>query len=193
MLQEATTRMPLLQGVEANAQSLPIGDAAFDLVTASFVLSHLRDYRAGLAEALRVLKPSGAFVAASWTARTDPQTEAWEKLLADAMPATRVAALSAEVAPSEAYFEHEENVRAALTEAGFIGVEVRRFSMSGQVTVEEFLSDRELSSGGRFARHSMGPSDWSQLLDRAREEITRSFGTQLTYQRSFLVGLGRRG
>ena len=194
MLREAMTRLPLLHAVAADAESLPIADAAFDVVTASFVLSHLPDYRAGLAEALRVLKPGGAFVAASWAAKTDPQTEAWRGLLAEALPATAipVAALSAEVAPSEAFFEHEENLAAALSEARFVDVEVRRFSMSGQLTVEQFLSDRELSSGGRFARQFLGPSDYQQLLDRSREEITRSFGTNLRYQRAFLVGLGRR-
>lgn len=194
MLQEAMTRMPLLRGVAADAESLPIAEAVFDVVTASFVLSHLEDYRAGLAEALRVLKPGGAFVAASWAEKTDPQTEAWRGLLAEALPATAtpVGALSSEVAPSEAFFEHEENVDAALTEAGFVHVEVRRFSMSGELTVEQFLSDRELSSSGRFAQQSLEPSDYQQLLDRARREVTRSFGATLRYQRAFLVGLGRR-
>jgi demethylmenaquinone methyltransferase/2-methoxy-6-polyprenyl-1,4-benzoquinol methylase len=194
MVQEATTRMPRLHGMAADAESLPLAAAVFDVVTASFVLSHLPDYRAGLAEARRVLKPGGAFVAASWAEKTDPQTAAWRGLLAEALPATEtpVAALSAEVAPSEAFFEHEENVGAALTEAGFVNVEVRRFSMSGELTVEQFLSDRELSSSGRFARQSLGPSDFQQLLDRARGEITRSFGETLRYQRAFLVGLGRR-
>lgn len=194
MLQEATTRMPRLHAVAADAASLPIADAVFDVVTASFVLSHLPDYQAGLAEARRVLKPGGAFVAASWAEKTDPQTEAWREILAAALPATAtpVAALSAEVAPSEALFEREENVEEALTGAGFADVEVRRFSLSGELTVEEFLSDRELSSSGRFARQSLAPSDYQQLLDRAREEITRSFGQKLRYQRAFLVALGRR-
>jgi demethylmenaquinone methyltransferase/2-methoxy-6-polyprenyl-1,4-benzoquinol methylase len=194
MLQEAASRTPRLRGVAADAERLPMADGVFDVVTASFVLSHLPDYRAGLAEARRVLKPGGAFVASSWAAKTDPQTETWRGLLAEALPASAapVAALTAEVAPSETFFESEENLPAALSEAGFVDVEVRRFSMSGQLTVEQFLSDRELSSSGRFARQSLGPSEYQQLLDRARGEISRSFGETLRYQRAFLVGLGRR-
>ncbi len=193
MLRVASTRVTQLRVVAAHAEALPFADAAFDVVTASFVLSHLRDYRVGIAEAHRVLKSSAMFATASWTAKADPQSEAWKALLAEALSATRLQDASAEVTPSEAYFERAENVGTALTEAGFTGIDVRAYALQGRASLEQFLADRALSSSGRFARQAMSQSDWPRFLEHAREELARAFGTDLSYSRGFLVGLGRRG
>jgi SAM-dependent methyltransferase len=52
-------------GVEADIASLPFPDESFDLVTAHYMLYHVPDIAAGLAEVARVLRPGGALVAAS--------------------------------------------------------------------------------------------------------------------------------
>lgn len=44
---------------QADALHLPIGDDTFDVVTISYGLRNLSDFRAGLIEMLRVLKPGG--------------------------------------------------------------------------------------------------------------------------------------
>jgi ubiquinone/menaquinone biosynthesis C-methylase UbiE len=192
MLRVARTRVTRLQVVAAHAEALPFADAAFDVVTASFVLSHLRDYRAGIAEAHRILRSSGTLAVVSWTARTDPQSEAWRALLREALSASRIEDASAEVTPSEAFFERRENVSAALTDAGFTEVEVRTYALKSRSSLEQFLADRALSSSGRFARQAMSQSAWPRLLDQAREQLTRSFGTDLSYSREFHVGIGHR-
>jgi demethylmenaquinone methyltransferase/2-methoxy-6-polyprenyl-1,4-benzoquinol methylase len=48
-----------LRWVEADALSLPFGDAQFDLITTAFGFRNLADYDAGLREILRVLRPGG--------------------------------------------------------------------------------------------------------------------------------------
>jgi demethylmenaquinone methyltransferase / 2-methoxy-6-polyprenyl-1,4-benzoquinol methylase len=45
--------------LEADALQLPIADASLDLVTIAFGFRNLANYRAGLAELKRILKPSG--------------------------------------------------------------------------------------------------------------------------------------
>jgi len=50
-------RTPLF---EADALSLPLADAALDLITVAFGFRNLANYQRGLAEMLRVLKPGGA-------------------------------------------------------------------------------------------------------------------------------------
>ncbi len=47
---------------QASCTALPFGDGAFDLVAAFEVIEHLEDWRAFLAEARRVLAPSGQFI-----------------------------------------------------------------------------------------------------------------------------------
>lgn len=45
--------------VEADALALPFGDASFDLVSCSFGFRNLANYKSGLLEIFRVLKPGG--------------------------------------------------------------------------------------------------------------------------------------
>jgi demethylmenaquinone methyltransferase/2-methoxy-6-polyprenyl-1,4-benzoquinol methylase len=48
-----------LKFVEADALTLPFGDASFDFVSCSFGFRNLANYERGLGEILRVLKPGG--------------------------------------------------------------------------------------------------------------------------------------
>jgi len=192
MLARARVRVPVMRLVAAEATHLPFYDAAFDVATASFVLSHLPDYRAGLLEAHRVLKPLGIFAMTGWTPSTDPYSQAWGRLLAEAVSQHRLQQAVAQVAPSEAYFESAANVEAAFKEAGFSGVEVHTLASEWTFSLELFLADRELSSGGRFARHVLGTNAWEQFVAKAREALRRQFGSHFSYSRGFSIGLGRR-
>ncbi len=192
MLSLARARMPTRRVVAAAATDLPFRQAIFDVATASFVLSHLPDYGAALREAHRVLKPSGIFAMTSWTPNTDPYSEAWGRLLAEGVSKDRLQEAVAQVLPSEGFFETAENVETALTEAGFSGVEVRTVSLECSFSLELYLADRELSSGGRFARHVLGHDGWDRFIANAGEELRHSFGSHFSYFRAVLVGLGRR-
>lgn len=47
---------------QADATNLPFGDASFDAVLSFIMLHHVIDWERGLAEAVRVLRPGGAFI-----------------------------------------------------------------------------------------------------------------------------------
>jgi ubiquinone/menaquinone biosynthesis C-methylase UbiE len=81
---------PLLQG---DAERLPFGDAAVDLVVSRGVLHHLPDVPAALAEWRRVLRPSGAVVV---TSEPTPQVERHGGLLVKALLALLRRPLTAE-------------------------------------------------------------------------------------------------
>ena len=192
MLSFARATMPSLRVLAAEATVLPFRHSIFDVVTASFVLSHLLNYRAGLVEVYRVLKPSGVFIMTSWTANTDPYSQAWSELLAEAVSKDRLQEAVAQVAPSEGYFENVENVKTALNEAGFARVEGHTFAVECSLSLDRFLADRELSSGGRFAQHALGADGWCRFAANASGKLRRSFGSHFDYSRGVLIGLGHR-
>lgn len=75
-----------LETVEADAQSLPFGDASFDAVMCVCMLHHVDDQARALAEQRRVLRPHGrgalmAFaredIADAWYLEYFPSTRAW--------------------------------------------------------------------------------------------------------------------
>ena len=74
--------------VVAGLPELPYGDDGFDVVTASFVLNHVDDPRAGARELLRVAAPGGVVRATIWGTTPPPQAVMWNGLL-DAVGAVR--------------------------------------------------------------------------------------------------------
>ena len=192
MIHVARSRMPALRLVAADATALPFRDSSFDVATASFVLSHLRSYETALVEAHRVLRPGGMFAMTSWATDTEAHGDAWRQLLADAISKDLLQAAVAQVAPSESCFESTAGVESALTRAGFAGVEVRILLLECRLSLDQFLADRELSSGARFARHTLGAVAWGRFVAHAREELGRRFGSLFTFPRGVLIGLGQR-
>ncbi len=57
------TRARGVDAREGDAQDLPFGDEAFDVVAALWMLYHVSDVRQALSEVRRVLRPGGLFVA----------------------------------------------------------------------------------------------------------------------------------
>jgi ubiquinone/menaquinone biosynthesis C-methylase UbiE len=190
MLIQARRRVPQLRLVAADAGRLPFRDASFDLATANCVLSHLTEYRRALTEVLRVLARPGAFAMSSWGPSSDPYAAAWSRLLEGAVGEGTVQRTVEQVAPSERHFSSPENVRAALVDAGFRTSRVEMVGFSHDCSPEEYLADRELSSGGRFGRHVLGDTAWRGFLERAGAEFRRKFGDRICYERPLVLALG---
>jgi ubiquinone/menaquinone biosynthesis C-methylase UbiE len=192
MIRVARSRVPASRFVAADAVALPFQDATFDLATASFVMSHLPDYEAGLGEARRVLKVGGVFALTSWGADTAEHGEAWRELLAGVISKDLLQEAVARVVPGETHFESAANVQSALTTAGFANVEVQGRTLRYTIPLDAYLAERELSAGGRFVRHTLGVEAWARLIARARDELGRRFGSVFESTRGVLIGLGER-
>jgi demethylmenaquinone methyltransferase/2-methoxy-6-polyprenyl-1,4-benzoquinol methylase len=67
MLLAARGKLPRCPLFEGDALALPVASGSFDLLTVAFGFRNFANYRAGLAEALRVLKPGGALAILEFT------------------------------------------------------------------------------------------------------------------------------
>jgi hypothetical protein len=114
----------------------------------------------------------------------------WRDLLEGAVGEGTIQRTVEQVAPSESHLSSSENVRAALVDAGFSSARVEVVGLSDEFSVEEYLADRELSSGGRFGRYFLGDVAWRGFLERAGAEFRRRFGDRMSYERPLVLGLG---
>jgi len=110
MIEVAHSLLPSAGFGRALAESLPLGDASFDVVLSSISMHHWRDASLGVLEVVRVLRPGGLFCLA------DISLPAWlSKLL-------RTKA------------KNQRAIRELLTRSGF-GVRCQRTTMASLVSV----------------------------------------------------------
>ncbi len=192
MLLRARARVSRLRVLVADATALPFRGESFDLATASFVLSHVRDYLRALAEALRVLKPSGLLAVSNWASPSDPYSSAWSECLAEAISKPEAERAMAEVAPWEGHFSQQGHLESALTQAGFSVVRCDAVEVESAFTVEQFLEDRDLSSGGRLGLYLLGADGWARFRAAASDMFHARFGSSFRYHRRAFIAIGRK-
>jgi SAM-dependent methyltransferase len=119
MVREARRRHPSLVFAEASLPDLPFEDGAFDLVTASFVINHVADPAAAIAELARVASPGGSVGVTIWPAGGSPLRPLWEAVLAT----SKVATYPADTQGAEATIDRSaDGLCRLLSEAGLIDV-----------------------------------------------------------------------
>lgn len=139
MLLAARRKLPNALLVEADALALPFPDASLDLVTVAFGLRNLSDYRAGLREMRRLLRPSGLAAVLEFSRPTNrPWRTLYELYSRWVLP--RIGGWIS--GDPEAYrylpesvraFPRPEQLAALMREAGFSQVEFQ--AMSGGIVV----------------------------------------------------------
>jgi len=192
MLQQAKARLTDLRVVAADAAAVPFKSETFDVVTAGFVLSHIREYRRALNEVHRVLRANRLIAASSWTSTVDEYSQAWSGCLAEAISKAEAERALNEVAPLENYFSQEGNLEAAFTESGFSVVHAGAVDLDVHLSVEQFVEDREINSGGRLGRHLLGNDKWLNFRDGAINILRARFGDTVRYSRRALVVIGQK-
>jgi SAM-dependent methyltransferase len=192
MLQRARAQVVGLRVLAADVMALPFQGESFDVATASFVLSHVRDYRSALAETLRILKPSGILAVTNWVPPSDPYSAAWSECLAGVISKPEAERAVAEVAPSEDHFSRQGALEAALSRAGFSPIRSDTAAVESDLTVDQFLEDRELSSAGRLGLHLLGADAWERFRRAAREMFQARFGSSFRYRRDAYILIARK-
>lgn len=73
MLKIAGKKFKKAEFVEGNVEKMPFEDDSFDMVTAGFVIVHLKDLRKFFDEVYRILKPGGVFILTNVNQRKAPK------------------------------------------------------------------------------------------------------------------------
>ena len=150
MIAIAKKMFPGIEFRQGDAQNLPFDAASFDRVLANFALLHLSDPGRAMAEAARVLKPSGRFAFTTWA---KIEENPFVKLVDDAIQAHANLEVDLPPGPPHYLFENEEEFRKALKQAGFDGASMsfQRHRIEWQVPSARFVFEAELNAGVRTA------------------------------------------
>ena len=129
----------------AGLPDLPFADASFDVVVASFVVNHLDDPRAGVAELARVTAPAGRVVVTIWPSGRTAQSRLWDAVVEES-GAVRPEGV---VLPRDLDFARtEDGLAGLLTEAGLADVAARPVRWTHRGETDELWRSAAAGIGG---------------------------------------------
>jgi SAM-dependent methyltransferase len=170
-----------------DAQTIPFPGGSFDVVMACHMLYHVPDIERAVAEAARVLRPGGRFLAVTNSAHTMPEywelrMRAMDRFSSMAEPGTGAARFALENGPAflEPYFDRVE----LRTLPGTL-----RFPHA-QPFVDYFASSRALTMGPDHT-----DAEWQAVLDFVRAESEAVIARQGYFDVTKLAGaiIGLKG
>ncbi len=160
---------PTVPRIRSDAAALPLHDGCADVAVYAFVLFLLRDARAAVAEAARVLRPGGRLLAATWGSQLDTA--------ADDVVREEVDAAGAPPGPdlprSDELTDSPDRMRALLEPAGFADVRTTARPLDAQFDAASALAMRTGSGnlGWRYGR--LTPAAQAQVRQRAAARLSR--------------------
>ena len=178
--------------VAGTVPHLPFANATFDRVLASFVLSHLRSYKASLADMVRTLKPGGRIGATAWGPMENEFREYWRSLADPLIGKEELRAALQEALPWEEWFSDPASLREAFQEAGLSDVAVETKQYVNRMSIPDFLSLREMSMQARFIRQTTDAGAWQRFRKTASEEFRSRFKEPIDDVRDVHIAIGSR-
>ena len=138
MLAFARNRAPSAVFIEGDAQSLPFGDAQFDIVVSNLGICHVPDQPRALTEVRRVLRPNGRFAMTVWCG---PEVSPCFEIVYDAIKTHGSPDVSAPPGPDFHQFAKWAVAEKLLTEAGFKSIDLEIVDCAWALKAPEALSE----------------------------------------------------
>jgi ubiquinone/menaquinone biosynthesis C-methylase UbiE len=179
MLAVGRSLHPEVRFVAAEAIDLPFKDGSFEAVTATFVLHHFTRYETALFDMVRVLRPQGRLVIATWQANEDDLEATWRELVEAEIGEEMLNDITDRSAPWRDRFADRERLEETLLDAGLRHVRTETAEYRFDYTVEEFVDARSALAAGRFLREMLGDEAFIAFRDRARATFKERFADPL--------------
>jgi len=178
----------------ATAIDLPFRNDTFGFVLANFVLSHFARYETALFDMLRVLRPGGRMAVTAWGAGDDRDelSAAWEAAAEEFAEHEMLQDAHDRALPWEERFSDRARLKEALHDAGLRDIWVEQRDYRFELTVEEYLSGRDITSKGRFLRQMLGEELWEVFRRRTREIFAERFPPRLNDFRPVIFAVGHK-
>ena len=179
---------PDMAGLTVGLPDLPFEDGAFDLVVAAFVVNHLDDPRAGVAELARVTAPDGRVVATIWPSGANAQSQMWQRVL----DAVGVAPAPGVRLPEHLDFPRTvEGLHDLLAGAG-LDAEAHPITWTHRGPVDELWDGAAAGIGGIGATVAAQPVEVRERLRAAYEEEVRALvvDDELCFTTEAVLGVG---
>lgn len=178
--------------VAGRAIDLPFRDRSFDLVSASFVMNHFTKYQTALADMVRVLRPGGKLVVATWGPGLDELQRTWRELVSGVVGADMLRDVLKQAVPWEDRFAQRGPLEEALRDAGLHHVRTEPSRYRFVYSIEEFLDGREAAATGRFVRSMVGDAGWTSFRERARATYSERFSDPLNDFRDVILAVSTK-
>jgi SAM-dependent methyltransferase len=187
MLHLARTRRGA-PAVVADALALPLADGTAGAVILAYVLFHLADPSLALAEAARVLRPSGRVGAITWAWERGPQANTvWDQILADAgVP-------PAPLRRSDAGLDRPDTVEGLLRSAGLRPERIWCERLHHQWDRSSFWELASGSGANRFRLGLLGPVARAGVLARVHSGLGRLTPDDYLWEGEIICAVATKG
>lgn len=192
MVIEGRRARPGLRLAAAQVIDLPFRDGRFDVVTAAFVLSHFTRLDTAMFDILRVLAPGGRVAFSVWGEREDEFQRTWREMVEQVATKQLLSSAMQDVMPWEDRFRDPRRLEETLRETGLRPVRVERRQYRFEMSLEDYVTSREVAASGRFLRDMLGPRMWESFRERVRATYRDRFPDPLVDFRDVLLAVGTK-
>ncbi len=182
----------LVGAVAARVPGMPFVSDAFDGVMASFVLSHIKDTEAALADMVRVLRPGGRLGVTAWSDNESVFKTTWQEIAGCFVGAEFLEEAVSVTVPVEDRFVAAADLKSTLETAGLVHVSVATRVYGVTISAADYLEMREVGVTGRFMRRKLDGSAWDAFRTRAAEVFRKEFNDPLEYDSEAHLALGTK-